>query len=70
MKFDLTNKKIKFTLFVTLLFIFVFPELNNLHYDPLPQFWAEITVAYGVIGLFILTIFSFKKVFIKKKYND
>ena len=35
-----------------LIALFVIPELNNVHYDPQPQFWAEMTVAWAILGLF------------------
>jgi O-antigen ligase len=38
--------------------LLVLPALNNVHYDPQPQFWAEITVAWAIIGLFVLLLLS------------
>ncbi len=43
----------KFLLIIGLLILFVIPELNNVHYDPQPQFWAEITVVWGILALFL-----------------
>lgn len=40
-----------------LVILLVLPELNNVHYDPQPQFWAEITVAWAILGLFVFTLF-------------
>ncbi len=33
------------------------PALNNVHYDPQPQFWAEISAAWAIIALFIFVLF-------------
>lgn len=40
-----------------LLVLFVIPELNNVHYDPQPQFWAEMTVAWGIVATFLWSLF-------------
>jgi len=44
--------------------IFILPQLNNVHYDPQPQFWAEITACWFMIGLFCLTIFNSDRIYI------
>lgn len=49
-------------LFIGFILLFAFPQLNNIHYDPQPQFWAEITVAWAILGVFIFTIFRFDKI--------
>lgn len=43
----------KLPLLLALVAIFTLPALNNLHYDPQPQFWAEISVAWAIIASFI-----------------
>lgn len=49
-------------LFIGFILLFAFPQLNNIHYDPQPQFWAEMTVAWAILGVFIFTIFRFDKI--------
>ncbi len=46
--------------------ILILPELNNIHYDPLPQFWTEILFAILCISLFIITALSNKKLYIPR----
>lgn len=43
------------------IFIFAFPALNNVHYDPQPQFWAEVSVVWAVIATFLFMIYRFNK---------
>lgn len=45
---------------LNLLILLVLPQLNDVHYDPLPQFWAEATFAYAAICLFLVVCFSQK----------
>lgn len=40
--------------FIGLVAILVLPEINSVHYDPQPQFWAEMTAAWGILGLFLV----------------
>ena len=51
----------KFAIITGLAGIFILPQLNNVHYDPQPQFWAEITAAWAMLGIFIIMLFKFKK---------
>lgn len=51
-------------IFIGLIALFVIPELNNVHYDPQPQFWAEMTVAWAIIGLFSFILWRSKKIYI------
>ena len=60
------KKSINTLVFLNLLILLVLPQLNNVHYDPLPQFWAEATVAYAIIGLFVITCLCFKSIAIPK----
>lgn len=63
MKFSLDKNRIKeLILFWALASILILPQLNNVHYDPLPQFWAEMTVAWTTLILFILIILFFKEI--------
>lgn len=63
MQFSLDKSKIiKFILFITLATVLVLPQLNNVHYDPLPQFWAEMTAAWTTIALFVLILIFLKEV--------
>jgi O-antigen ligase len=53
--FNLSSARIYKLLILLNLSILVFvPQLNNIHYDPLPQFWAEITFVWGLLFLFVL----------------
>lgn len=56
------QKIIQALFFLNLTVLLVLPQLNNVHYDPLPQFWAEATAVWAAISLFLLTIFSFKRI--------
>lgn len=49
-------------LFIGFILLFVFPQLNNVHYDPQPQFWAEMTAAWIAIGIFTFIIIRFDKI--------
>lgn len=51
----------RFLIIITLLLLLTLPQLNNVHYDPAPQFWAEITVAYLVVILFTIVLFTTKR---------
>ncbi len=51
-------------IFIGLIALLVLPELNNVHYDPQPQFWAEMTVAWAIIGLFSFTLWRNTKIYI------
>lgn len=42
--------------------LYAFPALNTVHYDPQPQFWAEMTVAWASIGVFVFVISRFKQI--------
>ncbi len=53
-------------IFVNIFFLFVIPQLNNVHYDPLPQFWAEISAVCGIISLFFITISYTQKILIPR----
>jgi O-antigen ligase len=57
-----SDKIIKFILFLTLAAVFILPQLNNIHYDPLPQFWAEMTVAWLTLALFVLVVMFLPKI--------
>lgn len=50
----------RFLIIITLLLLLTLPQLNNVHYDPAPQFWAEVTVAYLVVILFTVVLFTSK----------
>ncbi|TXI92070.1 MAG: hypothetical protein E6Q33_08190 [Neisseriales bacterium] len=52
----------KLALIAGLTGIFILPQLNNVHYDPQPQFWAEITAAWAMLGMFIIALYNLKKV--------
>lgn len=54
----------KFFIALGVFALFIIPELNNVHYDPQPQFWAEITLAWVVLGIFTFTVFRFKVLYI------
>lgn len=51
----------KLALIAGLTGIFILPQLNNVHYDPQPQFWAEITAAWAMLGMFIIVLYNLKK---------
>ena len=47
---------------ISLLWIFALAELNNLHFDPQPQFWTEACVTWGIIALSIITVYKSSKI--------
>ncbi len=49
----------KFFITTCLIILFVISTLNNVHYDPQPQFWAEMTVAWSIVVLFIFISWQF-----------
>lgn len=51
---------------INILVLFILPDLNTAHYDPLPEFWAETTFTWAAITLFLLTCFAFDKIYIPK----
>lgn len=55
-----THKNIKYLITLNIFVILIFPGLNNIHYDPLPQFWAETCAAWAAISLFTIVLFSNK----------
>lgn len=57
-----TSKLNKPLLFIGFILLYAFPALNNVHYDPQPQFWAEITVTWAAIALFIFVTIRFNKI--------
>lgn len=57
-----TTNSSKFILFVLTTILFVIPMLNNVHYDPQPQFWAEMTTAWIIIAIFTATTLLHKKI--------
>ncbi len=59
-----TPRNIKFLIIVNIFLIL--PQLNSVHYDPLPQFWSETTEAWAVISLFLIICFFNKKISIPK----
>ncbi|MCC2625388.1 MAG: hypothetical protein K0R14_1261 [Burkholderiales bacterium] len=61
-----TKQNIKYLIAANIFVILILPQLNNIHYDPLPQFWAETTESWAVISLFIITIFCNKRLDIPK----
>jgi O-antigen ligase len=56
------NKISKYLLFINIIALFTLPQLNNVHYDPSPSFWAQITFAWLSISLFLITCSSQKKI--------
>lgn len=57
------HNKIKTTLVVlSLVFALAFPALNNMHFDPEPQFWMEMTAAWGIVILFLVTVYSYQTI--------
>lgn len=62
----LTSRNIKYLITAVLFVIFILPQLNDVHYDPLPQFWAEATTAWAAISLFLIICFSSKSMSIPK----
>ncbi len=63
---QITNKKIQTLILINLVVLLTLPQLNNVHYDPLPQFWAEITFVWAAISLFGLVCLSVDKITIPK----
>lgn len=61
-----TPRNIKYLISVNIFVILILPQLNNVHYDPLPQFWAETWVAWAVISLFLITCLGNKNLSIPK----
>lgn len=51
---------------LNIFFLTIIPQINNVHYDPMPQFWAEISVAWGIITLFFITLLFNQKISIPK----
>lgn len=56
------NAKIQIPLFAIIILFFAAPALNNVHYSPQPQFWAEMTAAWIIIIMFFYTIIFHKKI--------
>jgi O-antigen ligase len=56
-----TNIK-KFAVFLGILCLFTLPQLNNIHFDPSPTMWAQLTFAWVCIGLFIFIVVSYNSV--------
>lgn len=52
----------KIFIFIGLIALFVISPLNNVHYDPQPQFWAEMTVAWSIFALFAFVIWRLKQI--------
>ena len=61
-----TNTKFKHFILLNIVALIVIPPLNNIHYSPMPQFWAEMTYAWLIISLFCITCLSFQQVSIPK----
>ncbi|HLX53851.1 MAG TPA: pilin glycosylation ligase domain-containing protein, partial [Aquella sp.] len=61
-----TPRNIKYLITVNIFILLILPQLNNVHYDPLPQFWAETWVAWAAISLFLITCFNNKNLSIPK----
>lgn len=49
-------------IFLNILILLVLPQLNTNHYDPLPEYWAEITFAFAGICLFLIVAFAFNEI--------
>lgn len=61
--FNYLKNNFRHLLIITNIFaLLVIPGLNNVHYDPLPQFFAEISFVWLTLTLSILIIFSYKRV--------
>ena len=60
------DQVIKYLIVFNLFILLTLPQLNNVHYDPLPQFWAEITFAWATISLFLIVCFGLKQVSIPR----
>lgn len=52
----------KYLILIVFIALFILPELNNIHYDPQPQFWAEITSAWAIVGLFSIVCLRFTQI--------
>lgn len=47
---------------ISLLLIFVIPQLNYIHYDPISTFYGEFIAVFGTVILLMSTLFSFSKI--------
>lgn len=57
-----SNSKLYIPLFATIILFFAAPALNNVHYSPQPQFWAEMTTAWIIIAMFVYTTIGHKRI--------
>lgn len=63
---SILHKSVQPLITFNIVILFTLAQLNNVHYDPLPQFWAEITFASLSLSLFLITCFSIPKLYIPK----
>lgn len=54
--------KLYILLFAIIILLFAVPALNNVHYSPQPQFWAEITAAWIIIAMFFYTTINHQRI--------
>ena len=60
------NKSLYWLIGLNILILLVLPQLNTLHYDPLPEFWAESTFAWAALSLFLIVSFTLKEITIPR----
>lgn len=60
------NKYFKPLISLNIIILFTLSQLNNVHYDPLPQFWAEATFAWASLSLFMIVCLGFQELCIPK----
>lgn len=58
------NRFIKKLILLSIIALFTIPQINNLHFDPSPTFWGQITFAWVGIMTFLVIIFSQKRIHI------
>lgn len=56
------NRIINISIFLNIIVLFTLPQINNVHFDPSPSFWGQITFAWASISLFLIILFSSKKI--------
>jgi len=48
----------KFIICIALICLFTLPQLNSIHFDPSPTFWAQMTFAWICLALFVFVVIT------------
>ncbi len=60
------STKYKYLIIINIIALLVAPQLNNVHYSPITQFWAEMTFVWLTLSLFVIVCLAFKHISIPK----